>query len=466
MQYAKDPVVDRSLQHSVRDGMANSAMVGGAETYLAAFALFFKASASQVMLLSTLPALLGALGQVLAAWMTRSGGRRKPLVVAGGILQALVWLPLLAMPLLLPDYAKPLRMADYAVPLLMVLITVYFFAGQLTTPLWTAWMGDLVPAKKRGRYFAYRSRLTTLTGFIALVVGGVGLHVADVLYATAWGFAALFAGAFIARLVSTWQISRMHEPERRTAQDSEVELDRNGWNKVRRSGALWFSSYVMLMQGSVAIAGPLIAVYMLNVLEFSYMELMLTTGGTVLVQYLTLNYWGRIADIFGNRLLLSVSSLMMPLLPALWLLSDNFWFLLAVQSFGGVAWGAFALSSGNLLYELVPSKQRATYSAFHNVLMAGGIFAGGMLGLALLQVVPSMAPVLGGSDLATPLLTVFLLSAVARLAVSVLLLRRVQEARPPRRHLTTHAYVLRVMRARRCWAWPTKWWPTCAAASR
>src|SRR5690606_38550981 len=97
MQYSKNPKVDRSLKHSVRDGMASAAMVGSAETYLSAFAMFFKASASQVALIATLPALLGALGQLLAAWLSRNNGQRKPMIVIGAVMQAAIWLLLVAM---------------------------------------------------------------------------------------------------------------------------------------------------------------------------------------------------------------------------------------------------------------------------------------------------------------------------------------------------------------------------------
>jgi MFS family permease len=445
MQYSKDPTVDRSLRHSVRDGMASSAAVGSAETYLSAFALFFRASASQVALLATLPALLGALGQFLAAWMNRDQGRRKPLIVAGAVLQAVIWLLLGAMALWLPEQTSVLRLPGYAVPLLLVLVTLYFFCGQLTVPLWTSLMGDLVPEKKRGRFFGRRTRLTTITSFAGLVGAGIVLHLTDLWREAGWGFALVFGFAALARLLSAWNLSRMHEPVQRHATE-RVRLDKAWWQEVKTSGAPWFSLYVVAMQAAVAISGPLFAIYMLRALEFSYLQLMLTTGISVLVQFLTLNYWGRIADAFGNRLLLSVTSLLLPLTPALWLLADSFWYLLIVQCISGLAWGGFSLSSSNLLYELVPAAKRATYSAFQGVVTASGIFAGGMLGVGLLALVPEIAPVFGGSELMTPLLSVFLISALARLAVAAVLLPKVREARAPRRHLSTRAFIYRVTR--------------------
>lgn len=117
MQYAKDPVVDRSLRHSVRDGLAFSAMVGGAETYLSAFAIFLKANAPQVAVLTTLPPLFGSLAQFLAVWLGRRLGRRRPVIVAGAVLQGLTWLPLL--------------FPVYSVPLLLLFVTAYYAGGHL-----------------------------------------------------------------------------------------------------------------------------------------------------------------------------------------------------------------------------------------------------------------------------------------------------------------------------------------------
>ena len=79
-RHARDPIADRSLQHSMRDAMAYAIMQGGAENYLSAFSLFCRASAAQVALLATLPQLLGSLAQLLGAWLARHTRRRKPVI--------------------------------------------------------------------------------------------------------------------------------------------------------------------------------------------------------------------------------------------------------------------------------------------------------------------------------------------------------------------------------------------------
>lgn len=436
MKYAKDPVVDRSLRHSIKDGMAHAAMAGSAETYLSAFALYLRASAPQVALLTTLPPLLGALAQFLAAWLSRRTPRRKPAILVGATLQGLGWLPILGLPLAFPEHA---------VPLLLLSVTLYYFCGQFTAPLWTSLMGDLVPAKRRGRFFGCRTRLTTISSFAALVGAGVLLHGFDGAGSTAWGFAILFVFAAVARMLSVYQLSRMREPERQ-AGEGELRLNRAWLSSVKGSGALWFTAYFMLMQAAVGISAPMFSVYMLRDLEFSYLAFMASTGTSVLVQFLTLSGWGRIGDAFGHRLILQLTSFTVPLIPALWLVSDAFWWVLLLQVLSGASWAGFSLSASNLLYDLVPAGQRVTYAAFHNVVTAGGVFLGGMLGALLVLFLPARATLFGSADLITPLLYVFLASSLARFAVVGLLLRRVREIRKPRRSLSPRAFVFRVTR--------------------
>lgn len=436
MRYAKDPQIDRSLRHSVRDGMAYSVMAGGGETYFSAFALFLRASAPQVALLSTLPPLLGALAQLLSAWLGKRLGRRRPLILAGATVQGLAWLPLLSLPLLLPDLA---------VPLLLLGVTVYFAGANLAAPQWTSLMGDLVPERRRGRYFARRTRLTAMTTFLSLVAAGVVLHVCDRNHMTATGFVLVFVVAMIARMVSLYHLARMHEP---TPHGAEIQAapDRTWFNVVRGSGALWFSLYFVLMQSAVAIASPFFAVYMLRDLQFSYLQFMLTTGTAVLVQFLTLTTWGRISDVFGNRLILRVTGIIVPTLPLLWTLSTNFWYLLVLQSLSGLAWAGLSLSAGNLLFDLVPSRQRATYAAFHNVSTALGVFVGAMVGAALVVVLPALRPLLDATAAASSLLTVFVVSSAMRGLIAVLLVRRVRELRRPRKSMSARTFIFRATR--------------------
>lgn len=246
IRYSKDPQVDRTLRHSVRDGVAYSVMSGGGETYFSAFALFLKATAPQIALLATLPPLLGSLAQLLAVWLGAQLLRRLPVILAGATLQALVLVPLVILPLV---------HRDQAVHILVACVTLYYAGANLATPLWISLMGDLVPERKRGRFFGRRTRLATMTAFVSLVAAGLVLHQFDAAGWTVFGFAAIFLIAAVARGVSVYHLSRMREPVEAHAPHPQP-AQRISLRLLRHSHARRFTLFLAAMQGATAVAAP------------------------------------------------------------------------------------------------------------------------------------------------------------------------------------------------------------------
>lgn len=429
-----------SLQHSMRDGIAFSVMSGAGETYLSAYALFLKATAEQIAWLASIPPLIGAALQLVSAWLGGRGTPRKTLIVAGACVQGLIWLPLVLLPLLWPGYA---------VPLLIGCVVFYHACSNFIQPQWSSLMRDLVPEERRGRYFGQRTRIASLTAFIALVVAGGILAAFNRSEATLAGFTVIFLIAGIARFVSVYHLGRMHDP----APSGRVERARiftGMWRSLkflRGSQFLHFSLFFACMQCAVAIAAPFFTLYMLRDLGYNYAQFMAASASAVIMQILTLNTWGRISDLFGNRLVLVATGWMIPIVPALWLFSTNFWYLLAVQAIGGLAWAGFSLSAGNFLYDLRPGPRLARDMAVHNVLASIGAFAGALLGGYMATHLPSDGILIAGIALhwEFALLAVFGASALARLAVVAIFLPRLKEVRQVR-ELSISALVFRVTR--------------------
>ncbi|MCK9531637.1 MAG: MFS transporter [Gammaproteobacteria bacterium] len=436
-RYSSNPQHDRSLKHSLRDGVAFSVMTGGGESYFSAFALHFKATVAEVGVLSSLPPLIGSFFQLLSVTIGRQLGNRRHVIMLGAGVQVFSWLPLTLLPILYPDRA-----------LLIILLSLILFyaAGNLVTPQWTSLMGDLVPERSRGRYFSHRSRLASITGLVALIGGGFILQsFTDSLYAIA-GFVSLFAVAAVARLVSAYHMACMVDPPLPRREKPARDWLRAWWG----TPALRYTGFYALMQFSVAISGPFFTVYMLRDLDFTYVQFMANTAASVLAQFLTLRMWGRIGDAFGHRLVLACSGFLIPAIPALWLFSGDFWYLLAVQVVSGVFWGGFTLSATNILYDLVPSAERVPYLASHNVSVGIGTFAGALLGGGLSTRLPDAITV-GGHVLepTSALVWLFLISAAARLAVAIGFLSRIPETRAVR-PLTWRGLAFRITGLRRC----------------
>lgn len=421
--FSTDPVAEKSLRHSLKDAGAYAAMIGAGETYISAFALFLRASTPQIGMLASLPALLASFVQLLSAWIGRLTGHRKAIVLAGAGLQALSWLPVA----LLPVFYR-----GAAIPLLIASVVLYQCGAHLAVPQWGSLMGDIVPERRRGRFFALRTRIVTLVTFISLVSAGIILHTFDTRGATLTGFLIVFGVAMLARLVSVYHLARMNDPPGHAAA-LEAPIGKVWWQRLRHSNFARFSIFFALTQFSVAIASPFFTVYMLRDLNFSYAQFMGSTGASIVAQFLTLNQWGRISDVFGNRRILSATGVMLPLMPLLWMFSSNYWYLLMIQALSGLAWAGFTLSASNFLYDLIAKDKRATYLATHNVLASIAIFCGAMLGGYLGTVLPERVDVFGITwNWLSPLIGVFAISALARSIVVAMVLPKIREVRKVR----------------------------------
>jgi MFS family permease len=434
--FSNDPQTNRTLRHSLKDAAAFGTMTGAGETYFSAFALFLKATTPQIGLLASLPPLLASSIQLLSAWLGRLTGKRKAIILAGAGVQAVSWIPILALPLLFPEHA---------VTLMIACVVLYQCGAHLVTPQWSSLMGDLVPPRRRGRFFALRTRLVTAITFTSLLLGGFVLHYFSREGDTLAGFVILFTVAASARLVSVYQLSRMHDPGGHVAA-LEFPFSRSWLERLRHSNVVRFSIFFALTQFSVSIASPFFTVYMLRDLQFSYLAFTVNTATAICAQFLTLAQWGRISDVFGNRRILAATGILIPLMPILWVFSSNFWYLIVVQALSGFAWAGFSLSASNFVYDLIAPNRRATYLAVHNVIASIGIFSGAMLGGYLGAVLPTDIEILGQQfSWRSPLIGVFVVSTIARAVVVIVLIPKVREVRPVR-NISLSQLIFRVTR--------------------
>ena len=436
LRYSKDPRTEQSLRHSVRDGVAYSFMAGAGETYFTAYALLLKATTAQISWLAAFPSLLGSFGQLLSAWLASRTGHRKAIILLGVTLQTLIWLPIIWLP-----YIFPAR----AVPILILCVALYYAGDHLAAPAWKSLMGDLVPERRRGRFFARRGRLMSIMTFAAVVAAGVVLHLGKTEANTRIAFSLVFSLAALARVYSAVQLARMHDPLP-VPHPLDLPPLTGWWARLRSSDYARFTLFMGAMNFAVAIASPFFAVFMLRDLHFTYLQYMSALAFSVLLQFLTLRTWGRLGDIFGNRLVLLVTGCMIPMFPVLWLVSSQYWYILTLQALGGVCWAGFTLSAGNYLFDVSAPQRRAVLSAVHNVLSSLTLFGGALLGGFLSLMVPDQIALFGRVVTWTSSLWgLMLVSTLARTAVALGFLPRLREVREVRR-LTPAGLMLRVAR--------------------
>lgn len=436
--FSRDETTQRSLKHSIRDGVAFAAMGGASESYFSAYAVLLKASAPQIGLLASLPPMLAAFAQLLSVWLGQTTGWRKGIIVFGALLQVGALIAIALLPSIYPDLAFPL---------LLACVVVYFVGPNIGAPLWGSMMGAIVPETVRGRFFAARTRYSSIASFSMLIAAGGILQLFDVFGQPLHGFLAIFAIAIAARLASAWFLHCIVDPPVDRA-DPLYQHDGLPSPTVLRANPnfLRFSLFFAAMQFSVAISGPFVVVYLLRDLEYSYMALTANTAASVLVQFLVLARWGRLGDLFGNRIVLRVTGFGIPFVPLLWVLSSDFYYLLLVQAMSGLIWSGFSLAASNYLFDLTPQTRRAGLMATHNLMSGVAVFAGASVGGFLALALPTSIALWDFSFAwGSVFYGVFLASSLMRLIVAASFLPHLEEVRDVRR-MTYHGLIFRVTR--------------------
>ena len=414
---------ERNLRFSVYDGVFYAIMTGLGEGYLGAFAVFLRATDAQVATLLSLPQLIGALFQIVSAHLLHLFSNRKTAILIGVFGQAFTW----------PMIAASGLWADHGIAWLIVGVGLYFILGNFAHPAWMSLMGDLVHAETRGAFFGQRNRWMSIASFSALGLAGLLLHATERRQAEVVGFVAIFLAACVARLISASYLVRMTEPSdapHAAPPFSLWQFARDG----RKSNFGRFVVYTTLTHFAVAVSGPLITPYLLRDLDFSYGQFMCSAAAVVLAQFLTLSPWGRFCDTFGNRRALILTGAMLAIIPLFWLLTADFYAILAIQSFAGACWAGFTLSMGNFIFDTVTPPRRAICAAIYNTGNAVGMFAGATLGGFLIRVLPH-GITLGDFSLSwrSNMTALFFISMCLRAAVSLTLrstLKEVRDVRP------------------------------------
>lgn len=395
-------------------------MTGLGDSYLGAFAIFLKATNPQIAFLAAVPQLLGSWCQFIAVWWLNRLKERKALILAGVLGQALTWLLILAAPFLFPSSAVWWLIAG---------VTLYFMLGNFVVPPWNSLMGDLVDPRQRGRYFGRRNRAMSVATFGALIVGGLILHEAQGQGKVAAGFVVIFAIALVARLVSAYYLSRMIEPSYQSRAEDRFSL----WQFLRdgrRTNFGRFVAYIALVHFAVQVSAPFIVPYLLRDLHVTYLQFMAATAATVVAQVLTLPWWGRFCDRFGNKRVLSLTGLLLPVIPVFWLCTTNLYAIVAIQFFAGASWAGFSLAMGNFIFDTVSPPKRPQCVAVYNSANAVGILLGAGLGGCLIPWLPREFAIAGVHvALVSNLQLLFALSAVLRLVVALKFLPVIREVR-------------------------------------
>ena len=401
-----------SLDASVAEGAAAEvfgACAGGA--VLTGWALYLGASPVTIGLLAALP-VAAQVVQLPAAWLTQRLGAKRLAIASIGA-SRLVWLPLIAVPLL--DLPRTTALAAF-----IAVVSVAAVLGVIGGNAWTAWMGDLVPGTIRGRFFGRRMVYLNISGTTASLAAGLALDVLTPRGLKGETLAALLTVACAAGFVSIWLLLGQRGPLHRE------ELTTPEWadftRSIRDPKTRPLLEYLFGWNAAVGISAGFFSYHMLANLEMGFMLVAAHGILVAAVRVASAPAWGRLVDAFGARPVLIVCSFGIAVVPIIWLfvMPHRLWPIAVEAVVAGALWGGHGIAALDLSIGLSPRRGRPFYLAAFAT--AGGLgFAVTSALAGLLAYAISTVTILG-----TPWLDVhvlFLLSAVGRAGAAWLALR-------------------------------------------
>jgi len=406
-----------SLRAALFEGATSevfAACAGGG--VLTAWALHLGASPLAIGLLGALPVACNVLN-LPAAWLTHVVGRKRLAVAAVGA-SRLVYVPLVALPFLSVTDATRLR-------LFIALVAVAAVLAVVGNNAWIVWMGDLVPASVRGRFFGRRTVFLTLAGAVSSLAAGLLL---DALSPRGWKgetLAGLAVVACLAGLVSIWLLRRQHEPEPATRNAAP-----GGWAALTECLSdravrpfLW---YQLGWHAAVACVAGFISFHMLVNLRMGFTLVAAHGVGVAVVRIAAAPLWGRAVDRLGARPVLVLCSFGVAAVPAIWMLPtpERLWPIALEALVAGVLWGGHGIASVDLSIALAPRGGRPFYLAAFATAGGLGFAAASILAGLLASFLPAQFSLFGVSWTAIHVL--LLISALTR-AAAALLAVRIQE---------------------------------------
>jgi MFS family permease len=345
----------RNTVASRAEGVLHSIYTSCTQPYLPALAVRMGADDLKMGLITALPQVASAVVQVPASFVcTRYRRRRKASMLATGLLNRFMWVPIAFTPFLASSW--PFE----SIALLLALSSTF---STIATLFWTDLMADVVPPRRRGRDFGVRNALIGAASVVGLLLAGKFL---TTFRPFPLNFTALFVIGFIFSLGSWFFLALLRDP------GSDIDLDRS--NRIRMSD-LWQNRTLLklsLVFGfwnfAVSLPGALWTLYMIRDMGGDEVWIGLTTMVAAVSGVAASILWGKFDDRYGAKSTIIASSIFIAAVPAAFVLLPTLNGQILLNLFSGGVWAGFNLAVFTLLLADVEPKNRLTYIPLFNTL--------------------------------------------------------------------------------------------------
>lgn len=403
-------------RHSIKEGIFASAQASFGSYYISPFAIAVNASNSLVALITSITGLLGPLSQLFSSRLIEKTPRKKI------VLKTVFWESLMWIPLIITAFLFYNNILTEMLPLLVLIsFSISTIISNIAVPAWFSWMGDIVKENYRGRWFSKRNLIMGFISVILAITASFFLDYFKKQNLLMIGFIILFFLAFLSRLTCWKLFKKQYEPlikinkkENFSFLEFIKQSPKNNFGK--------FTIYRALIGLTGSISAPLIAVYLLRYLEFNYTIYIIISLAGTLFSLFVIELWGKFADKYGNYKTIAVTSIIIPIIPFLWILSTSpIYFILIPSAIGGITWAGFNLATSNFIYDNVNTSKRSLAISYYNLLTGIGIFIGAGIGAFLIKFLHTTT--------IEPIILIFIIGGISRMIVTFFWIPKIKEVR-------------------------------------
>jgi len=333
------------------------------------------ATSSQIGQMTSLAGFFGTLMLLPGAMLSEHTGKRKLIFVLCGAGTARFSILLFA---LLPFVlARPA-----AIYVIIVIKIMADGLGNFSGPAWTSLAGDIVPLAWRGRYFGSRNFFMSVGSMLATFLAGLLISH----YTSIAGYQVAFGLAWVAGMTSTFFFLHVKEPKITPAAPGAVTFSIKSVLQTFTEDRFFrhYAFFSILWNLAIGVGGPYFILYAVQSLKATPADVGIYTIAASLSALPALRLFGHLSDTWGNRKVMLVTGLLIPLLPLAWILTRGPLDGVLINIPGGALWAGFNLAAFNFLLTLAPSEKRARYAALFQITVALSSAIGTFLGSLIL----------------------------------------------------------------------------------
>ena len=359
------------------------------------------------------PVLIGLLGalpfaaqlvHLPASWVTRRLGSRR----------AALWTIAAGRQCVLPLAVLPwLGLSLHARQAVFLACTFATSAlGVAGNNAWTSWMGELVPAALRGRYFGRRAAICALAATCFSLVAGLALDRGRSYGHAGAALSGLTLLACLAGAFTTFLLRRQHQP--RGAEAPQAVPLHHALAPARDWRARRLFAFQLAWSAAGGVAAAFYPLHMIGNLRMGFAQMALYAAGVAAFKMISAPLWGAALDRRGGRVVLACCSFLLCLSPPLWLAAaqGRLWPLAIDAAICGIANAGLSLATFALPIAISRPRDRSFYVGLMAAVGGAAAGLGSAAGGVLVHALPGAWSLLGQPLVAAHAL--FLVGAGAR----------------------------------------------------